>query len=822
MGTRLKQKRVRRYHQVRPAESVPTSISTYIKGRELQLLLLLILAILAFVFRDYLLLNKVYLFKDIGSDSLNIFYPTYVNTAEYIRNEGIPGWSSSVGMGQSIFPAGITDPFTLTLLLMGRNLIPYAIIFNEALKIILGGLFFLLYLRTLRLSTYSSIVGGVLFSFCGYMVVGGSGWYGHSTEAVWAALLLYSFEKFFTEGKWYLLPIPIALIGASQPFYLYVYGLFLVMYATVRFLDEKGWNPRVFAVFLLQLGSLCLLGAAISTVSSAGVLVQILNSPRGSGNTSYTSVLSSRSVFDWAPPLQYISLLRGFSNDVLGTGNSFKGWQNYLEAPILYSGLACFLLAPQFFCSLQRRRQILFAAVVMLCSLPLIFPFFRYLFWLFTGDYFRAFSFFLSIVMLFFSLQALNHIDKSSSVSLKVLLSSLAVAFGALYLPYDQKNLIIDSGVRALVTLFLLMYGVLIYLMRSRYRVHAQVLLLAVICVEAAAFSNITVNNRESLSKLELEDRKGYNDYTNEAIAFLKKNDPTFFRVNKDYSSGPAMHASLNDAMVQQFYGTPSYSSFNQMYYVRFLQGMDIIREGDERATRWVLGLGDRQLLMSLASVKYNLTKDPRSPRLTQGYELTETFGDVSVLRNLYALPLGFTYDKYVPASKFSRVPPENKDRLLLKAFVVDDGDAESLTGLRAFNPEALTGDYTYNEYSQDVGFLKKESLSISKHTQNRIEGTITVQNPRLLFLSIPYDSGWSATVDGMAVDIRTINIGFMGIPLTTGTHTVVMTFETPYFVAGRLISGASLLLYGCLFVVLRRKNCRKAHDASMSPDGAV
>ena len=43
------------------------------------------------------------------------------------------------------------------------------------------------------------VVAVVLVVFQDYLLL--------KTEAVWAALLLYSFEKFFKEGKWYLIPI---------------------------------------------------------------------------------------------------------------------------------------------------------------------------------------------------------------------------------------------------------------------------------------------------------------------------------------------------------------------------------------------------------------------------------------------------------------------------------------------------------------------------------------------------------------------------------------------------------------------------------------
>ncbi|MCP4269097.1 MAG: hypothetical protein GY777_26585 [Candidatus Brocadiaceae bacterium] len=42
-----------------------------------------------YVFKDYILLKNVYLFKDIGSDTINAKWPTMAHIADYIRKEGI-------------------------------------------------------------------------------------------------------------------------------------------------------------------------------------------------------------------------------------------------------------------------------------------------------------------------------------------------------------------------------------------------------------------------------------------------------------------------------------------------------------------------------------------------------------------------------------------------------------------------------------------------------------------------------------------------------------------------------------------------------------
>jgi uncharacterized membrane protein YfhO len=64
------------------------------------------------------------------------------------------------------------------------------------------------------------------------------------------------------------------------------------------------------------------------------------------------------------------------------------------------------------------------------------------------------------------------------------------------------------------------------------------------------------------------------------------------------------------------------------------------------------------------------------------------------------------------------------------------------------------------------------------------------------LFFSIPYDQGWTAIVDGQKIRPLRVNIGFMGIILDAGDHSVELQYEVPYYYKGLIISIFSLFTY--------------------------
>ncbi|MGQ0826845.1 MAG: YfhO family protein, partial [Bacteroidota bacterium] len=411
-----------------------------LKGKEFYLVLLLISVVAFFVYKDFLLFKKAMLYKDIGSDTLNASYPPLKHLADYIHTIGVPGWSFNYGMGQNLFPLFLRDPFDSILYLLGKNNVAYGIGYIEFLKVVLGGLIFFLYLRVLEMKSFTCILGGLLFSFTGFMILGG-GWYIFSYEALNAAFLLLAFEKLYKQNSWYLFPLAIALFAIAMPFNLYIYGLFISIYACVRILEDT--EEARLKDFLGIFGKMIFygfLGIALSSFFLFENVLQLIESPRGSGGNSYFDTLSSTPILATGDLVQNsTSIMRLFSSDLIGSGINFKGWNNYLEAPIFYSGLLTLLLFPQIFPFLDKRKKIIYGIFFSIWILPVIFPFFRYAFWLFTGDYYRAFSFMVSITLIFLTLRALDKIDSFTKINIPLLIGTTVLLFILLSYPYFEK-----------------------------------------------------------------------------------------------------------------------------------------------------------------------------------------------------------------------------------------------------------------------------------------------------------------------------------------------------------------------------------------------
>ncbi|MDR3350183.1 MAG: YfhO family protein [Prevotellaceae bacterium] len=806
MGTTYRRKPIANKQQRVPQKNKPQPAlqeTTLSSKKGFYILLALLGGMALFVFHDFLLLNKVFLYKDIGSDSINGWYPELYYISDSLHNlDGFPRWSFYLGMGQNAVGMLLGEPFTWLLYLANPDNIAYLAGFMEALKFLTAGLLFYLFLRELHITPYTAITGAMCFAFSGFIVLG-SCWYQHSIEVYQIAFLFFSVEKLLHK-QWYFFPFAIALIGLTITFDLAMFSIFAGIYVLVRLYNQHGWNAKKMLHTYGQLVGLGSLGVGMSAFISFERALWMLESPRVSGEVSYFSQLMNTPVFQPDRLLDNLTKIgRLFSSDMLGTGNYFAGAENYFEAPMLYTGLLALLLFTQFFPALSKRRKWVFGTVFACALLPFIFPFFRYALWFFAGKYYRVLSFFFALLLLIYALLAFNRICVTRKINYKILAGTFAVLLLLLYLPnilgvqhpYQAGQPLFQAGLQSFCFLFLLLYAILLGLfpVKSAGR-YVKPLLIGLVFIELVYMANITVNNRDIVSYGEMKRKVSYNDYSIEAVKYLHQRDTAFYRVQKNYGSSTAIHKSLKDPMVQRFYGTTSYLQFNQANYVRFLSAAQVIPPNDEYATRWIEGLTvDRPLLQIFGNVHYNLSKTPLPPQALLLNDSINKIQDVYIYKNRFALPFGYTYSHYLPRSVFDSLP--FKDIALLEAAVIDDADTARYAALQRLPQPVEQDRYLIDNLAADVDSLRQEAFQMTYFSQNKIQGHIALRKEKLLFFTIPFDKGWKVFDNGAPLEMEQVNIGFSGVLLGAGAHQLELRFDSLAFRTGCIISVISLLL---------------------------
>ena len=103
--------------------------------------------------------------------------------------------------------------------------------------------------------------------------------------------------------------------------------------------------------------------------------------------------------------------------------------------------------------------------------------------------------------------------------------------------------------------------------------------------------------------------------------------------------------------------------------------------------------------------------------------------------------------------------------------------------------------------FNERIAALAADGMRDVVLSQNRVRGSVTSHGAGLLFLSVPYSRGWSAKVDGRPARIVRANVGFIGIPLSDGSHTVQLDYVTPVLPTALQVSGMGLALFALLVV---------------------
>ncbi|MDM5157042.1 YfhO family protein [Bacillus sp. DX1.1] len=108
--------------------------------------------------------------------------------------------------------------------------------------------------------------------------------------------------------------------------------------------------------------------------------------------------------------------------------------------------------------------------------------------------------------------------------------------------------------------------------------------------------------------------------------------------------------------------------------------------------------------------------------------------------------------------------------------------------------------------FDQRVNELKQQPFDVTNYTSRSVAGKIDVKENDFLFLSIPYDKGWKATVDGKDAKLLKLNDAFLGLELSKGTHTIELKYTSPGFIVGSIISVISFLATMMFGFIMRKK----------------
>lgn len=97
---------------------------------------------------------------------------------------------------------------------------------------------------------------------------------------------------------------------------------------------------------------------------------------------------------------------------------------------------------------------------------------------------------------------------------------------------------------------------------------------------------------------------------------------------------------------------------------------------------------------------------------------------------------------------------------------------------------------------------LQRQQLEVTSSSSRTVNGVVSSDGNRTLFLSIPYDKGWTALVDGKRKNIQKVGDALSGIDMPKGKHRIQLKYVPPGLKTGLLITLCAGMLMAAGIVI--------------------
>ena len=217
--------------------------------------------------------------------------------------------------------------------------------------------------------------------------------------------------------------------------------------------------------------------------------------------------------------------------------------------------------------------------------------------------------------------------------------------------------------------------------------------------------------------------------------------------------------------------------------------------------------------LRPLLSVKYLAVSQSEkdAENLMPGYTFSFSQFGYDFYENENYLPMGFGYTTGVRQSVLDTAPLSLRANVMLEAVGLSDEamerNADILTELESIDYASLNAS-GMEEAVEERGQYTCDTFAFDK---TGFTATCDLDEDVLMFFSVPYDSGWSATVNGEPVVIEKASVGFMAVRVPAGEAEIRFEYMTPGLIPGAFVSAGGLVLLGVYLLVMRRQDRRAA-----------
>lgn len=689
---------------------------------------------------------------------------------------------------------------------------------NEALQYLMGPLFILkfacaslsgyTYLHRYVKKQNTALLGALLYAFSGFSIY--NIFFNHFHEAIICfPLMLAALDEYMYKRRRGLFAITVAACCITNYYFFVGQVTFTLIYFFLRLIC-KSWHISIKDLLLLALEAV--LGVGIScAILVPSVLSVIQNSRTNNLINGWNAVMYNHNQ-------RYLHIIEClfFPPDLPARPNFTP------DSESKWSSLGAWL--PLFGMTgvigwLQIKRKHWLKKFIWILFLMVMVPFLNSSFQLFNSSFYGRWLYMLTLMMSLATIMALEYraVNWKRAVTWSTVFTasiSLIIGFMPKITTQSDGSKSYEFGLMAYPTRFwaytavsLICLALVVYLFqfkisRRRFFKTALSLVSAVSVLYSVYF--IALGKTQSLDPYEHIIPYALNGGKDINLPDMYEDN-----VRVDY------YESLDNSGM--FWGVKTIQTFHSIVpgsIMDFYKSIDVKRDVGSRPET------DKYAVRGLTSVKWLFDDDHDSTYFAgeqgdspsmPGWIYHSNANGFDIWENEYYVPMGFTYDHYITKNEFEATNEKDRINAMMRAIVLDDDQVKEyqhiLSPLRSDNKT-----YTEDSYLEDCRNRAKLTCSSFTYTTSGFTAEMDSPKENLVFFSVPYEPGWSATVNGEAVDIETVNVGFMAVPVPQGEKVIIeFSFRTPGLIYGvlmTLFSSALLLVY--LFLSSRMKPARK------------
>lgn len=118
------------------------------------------------------------------------------------------------------------------------------------------------------------------------------------------------------------------------------------------------------------------------------------------------------------------------------------------------------------------------------------------------------------------------------------------------------------------------------------------------------------------------------------------------------------------------------------------------------------------------------------------------------------------------------------------------------------------------DDFENDIARLRADTLQDLKIEADKISGTISLDESKILYLSVPYSAYWTAVVDGREAEVMKANTAFCAVALDAGEHTVELHYRNTVMDKSVFISLGGWLIFAGVAVIHEAYNKKRKKNA--------